>query len=175
MAARKPNPNVLELLRSVQLVSVRAVSSGTSFLGTKEGDTLEQMKVTRKSGGLKSPDAPEIVRAMVGVECTVLARVGEDREVAKLSCDMALDYKVRNTELFERLNEDDCNQFAELNGVYNAWPYLREFCQSASLRMGLPIPIMLPTLSPADPSAPTEEKRASATDSGSPTDRPKTG
>lgn len=174
MAARKPNPNVLELLRAVQLVSVRAVSSETRFLGIKEGDTLEQMRVTRKSGGLKSPDAPEMVRALVGVECTVLARTGEDREVAKLGCDMALEYKVRNAELFDRLTDEDCNQFAEMNGVYNAWPYLREFCQNASLRMGLPIPVMLPTLSPGDPSAPTEEKRAPSATSGGAVDSPKT-
>lgn len=152
MTARKPSPNVLDLVRSVALVSVRAVSSETRFLGVKEGDTLEKMKVTRKSGGLKSPDAPEMVRSMVGIECIVLARDGDDREVARLKCDMALDYKVRDATLFQKLTEEDCNQFAELNGVYNAWPYLREFCQSASLRMGLPVPVMLPTLSPNAPS-----------------------
>jgi hypothetical protein len=28
--------------------------------------------------------------------------------------------------------------FARLNGVFNAWPYFREFLQSATTRMGLP-------------------------------------
>lgn len=28
--------------------------------------------------------------------------------------------------------------FASLNGVFNAWPYFREFLQSATTRMGLP-------------------------------------
>ena len=28
--------------------------------------------------------------------------------------------------------------FADLNGVFNAWPYFREFVQSATVRMGLP-------------------------------------
>lgn len=164
MAVRKPNPNVLELVKSVSLVSVRTVSSTTQFLGMKDGDTLEKLKVTRKSGGLKSPDAPEMVRAMVGVECIVLARADDEREVAKFGCDMALDYKVRSAELFERLTEDDCSQFAALNGVYNAWPYLREFCQSASLRMGLPMPVMLPSLSPNATSS--EERRPSSSGAG---------
>lgn len=33
--------------------------------------------------------------------------------------------------------------FANLNGVFNAWPYFREFLQSATTRMGLP-PFVLP-------------------------------
>lgn len=153
MSARKPSPTVLELVKAVALASVRTVSSETRFLGIKEGDTLAKMKVTRKSGGLKSPDAAEMVRALVGIECTVLARDGDDREVATLKCDMALDYKVRDADLFQRLTDEDCHLFAELNGVYNAWPYLREFCQSSSLRMGLPIPVMLPSLPPNAPLA----------------------
>ncbi len=35
--------------------------------------------------------------------------------------------------------------FAETNGVYNAWPYWREFVQSMFARMGLP-PVVLPVL-----------------------------
>ncbi len=154
MTALKPSQNVLELVRSVALVSVRTVYSEARFLGIKAGDTLEKMKLTKKSGGLKSPDEPETVRSMVGIECVVLAHDGDNREAAILKCDIALDYKVRDASLFHKLTEDDCNQFAELNGVYNAWPYLREFCQSASLRMGLPFPITLPTLAPGPPPSP---------------------
>ena len=35
--------------------------------------------------------------------------------------------------------------FAETNGIYNAWPYWREFVQSMFVRMGLP-PLVLPLL-----------------------------
>lgn len=37
----------------------------------------------------------------------------------------------------------DLSRFANVNGVYNAWPYWRELVQSITVRMGLP-PIVLP-------------------------------
>lgn len=36
------------------------------------------------------------------------------------------------------LNDIEFNNFAQLNGIYNAWPYWREFVQSITSRMGLP-------------------------------------
>lgn len=50
---------------------------------------------------------------------------------------------------------DELEAFANLNGVFNAWPYFREFVQSVTTRMGLP-PFVLPvfrvqrTLKPAE-------------------------
>lgn len=38
---------------------------------------------------------------------------------------------------------DELEPFANLNGVFNAWPYFREFLQNATTRMGLP-PFVLP-------------------------------
>jgi preprotein translocase subunit SecB len=39
--------------------------------------------------------------------------------------------------------EADLSSFAEMNGVYNAWPYWREYIQSTISRMNLP-PVVLP-------------------------------
>lgn len=39
---------------------------------------------------------------------------------------------------FEKYPEEAFKSFAEMNGVFNAWPYWREFVQSATIRMGLP-------------------------------------
>lgn len=46
------------------------------------------------------------------------------------------------TEL-EGLTEESFNAFGEGNGIYNVWPYWREFVQSTTVRMGLP-PLTLP-------------------------------
>lgn len=52
-------------------------------------------------------------------------------------------------ELFYRLphdfeaTEQELSGFAEVNGVFNAWPYWREFIQTTTCRMNLP-PIVLP-------------------------------
>jgi hypothetical protein len=38
----------------------------------------------------------------------------------------------------EAVNDALRTLFAGLNGVFNAWPYFREFLQSATTRMGIP-------------------------------------
>lgn len=51
--------------------------------------------------------------------------------------------------------------FVSLNGLYNAWPYLRELVQSTAGRMGLP-PVVLPVFRPemvAQQGAHTEQPR----------------
>ncbi len=44
-----------------------------------------------------------------------------------------------------KATDEELKAFADLNGTFNAWPYFREFVQTASARMGLP-PIMIPVL-----------------------------
>ena len=52
--------------------------------------------------------------------------------------------------------------FGQLNGVYNAWPYWREFVQSATVRMGLPALTLavfrLPGGEPTSPASTTAPK-----------------
>ncbi|MFC1762381.1 hypothetical protein ACFL6U_09910 [Planctomycetota bacterium] len=38
---------------------------------------------------------------------------------------------------FDDLTDKAFRQFGEMNGVYNAWPYWREFVQNTTARMGL--------------------------------------
>lgn len=43
----------------------------------------------------------------------------------------------------EGLKEENFKAFADTNGIYNAWPYWREFVQNTIARMGLP-PLTIP-------------------------------
>ncbi|MBL8878202.1 MAG: hypothetical protein JNG88_03690 [Phycisphaerales bacterium] len=43
------------------------------------------------------------------------------------------------------LTDENFDAFAQSNGVFNAWPYFREFLQSSLVRVGLP-PFTLPVL-----------------------------
>jgi hypothetical protein len=84
----------------------------------------------------------------VGIKATL--RFAEaDRALAEVTCEFALDYEVSDEALLESLRDEDFNAFARITGMYNAWPYLREFLQSITSRMPLPAPILLPTLAPA--------------------------
>lgn len=51
-----------------------------------------------------------------------------------------LNYKIDS---FDGLTDDNLRVFANTNGVFNAWPYWREFVQNMTVRMGIP-PIVAP-------------------------------
>lgn len=37
------------------------------------------------------------------------------------------------------ISQDEAEVFGRVNGIYNAWPYLREYVQSCLVRLGLPV------------------------------------
>ena len=82
-------------------------------------------------------------------------------ELLRIEAQFVLRYRVPS---FEGLKKANITAFGELNGLYNAWPYWREFVQSTTVRMGLPsltIPVYRPLKAPKRPaSAPARRKRA---------------
>ena len=52
-----------------------------------------------------------------------------------IDASFVLAYKIDN---FKGLTQKGFEQFANLNGIYNAWPYWRELVQNTIVRMGLP-------------------------------------
>lgn len=65
---------------------------------------------------------------------------GTDNEILKIDCAFLLSYQISN---FEGLVDIGFEQFANTNGVFNAWPYWRELVQNMVGRMNLP-PLTLP-------------------------------
>jgi hypothetical protein len=45
---------------------------------------------------------------------------------------------------FDGIDDEHIEAFAAINGVFNAWPYWREFVQNTTSRMGLAKPIVIP-------------------------------
>jgi len=62
-----------------------------------------------------------------------------------------LTYEIGESHQFEQINLD---AFASLNGMFNLWPYVREFVQSMTVRMGLPA-LTLPVYRPPTDNAKT--------------------
>jgi hypothetical protein len=54
--------------------------------------------------------------------------------VIAIDASFVLTYRINN---FQGLTQKGFEQFANLNGIYNAWPYWREFVQNTIARMGL--------------------------------------
>lgn len=60
---------------------------------------------------------------------------------------------------FEDLSEENFRAFAELNGIFNAWPYWRELVQSTTARMGLD-QVVVPVYRVSRKRAPKAEKNS---------------
>jgi hypothetical protein len=59
------------------------------------------------------------------------------------SVSVSLHYRIMTSSPPEEMREALFTAFAAVNGRYNAWPYIREFFQSATARMGIQ-PLVVP-------------------------------
>jgi hypothetical protein len=64
----------------------------------------------------------------------------DQKEHAAMKVQFELGYKLPSDFTASR---SELNAFANVNGVFNAWPYFREFVQTTSQKMDLPV-ILLP-------------------------------
>lgn len=65
---------------------------------------------------------------------------GKDKPDVYIEATFVLVY---SAERIGKLNNDNFQAFGNTNGVFNAWPYWREFVQNTITRMGLP-PLTIP-------------------------------
>jgi preprotein translocase subunit SecB len=85
----------------------------------------------------------------VRVSCAVLGRY-EEQEDTKPMLEIRADYwLLYSVATAEGLGLDNIKAFGDLNGVYNVWPYWREYVQSTVTRMGMP-PLPIPVFRPLD-------------------------
>lgn len=67
-----------------------------------------------------------------------------EADLVRIEAEYCLQYRLSS---FADVRKQHIDAFGRLNGLYNAWPYWREFVQSATVRMGLP-PLTIPVLPP---------------------------
>jgi hypothetical protein len=71
-------------------------------------------------------------------------REGGGDELIRIEALFVIQYEVDS---FKGLEKSNVGAFGELNGLYNVWPYWREYVQATTVRMGLPaltIPVFRP-------------------------------
>ena len=92
-----------------------------------------------------------------------LAAASSDQAVAEISVDLNLTYELTPG---QPLDDKDLVAFANANGAYNSWPFIREMFNSLTLRLGLPgfiLPsLLLVTPKPPEPPKPSEPTTESA-------------
>ncbi len=115
-------------LKDVRLISCKCDQTPEATLGKKAYDIKHstEVQVDKKNGYV-------IVTAKFHFEAFTESKT--QKPVIFIDASFLLAYKIEN---FEGLTQKGFEQFANLNGIYNAWPYWREFVQNTVTRMGLP-------------------------------------
>ena len=115
-------------LKDVRLISCKCDQTPEATLGKKSYniDYSTEVQVDKGNGYI-------IVTAKFHFEAFAESRT--QKPVILIDASFLLAYKVEH---FEGLTQKGFKQFANLNGIYNAWPYWREFVQNTVTRMGLP-------------------------------------
>ncbi len=115
-------------LKDVRLINCKCDQTPEAALGKKEYgiNYSTEVQVDKKNGYV-------IVTAKFKFEA--FNESENQKPVILIDTSFLLAYKIEN---FEGLTQKGFEQFANLNGIYNAWPYWREFVQNTVTRMGLP-------------------------------------
>ena len=98
-------------------------------------DLPEEMRLSVHSDSSISEDgATLIVKASMGLH---VAKPGDVTDAAPVAIEAVFElrYGLNST---EGLTKENYDAFGESNAVFNAWPYWREYVQSATMRLGLP-------------------------------------
>jgi preprotein translocase subunit SecB len=115
-------------LKDVRLISCKCDQAPEATLGKKDYgiNYSTKVQVDKKNGYI-------IVTAIFHFKAFTESKT--QKPVILIDASFLLAYKIEN---FEGLTQKGFEQFANLNGIYNAWPYWREFVQNTVTRMGLP-------------------------------------
>lgn len=130
---------IASLISSVELSDIRLVESSvkTEIRSPKDAGDVD----ITFGASAKVPNSPAggMFYVLATVEMNITPKQTKN-SVVSIRASYELKYH-----LPEKLkaNSKDLNQFAQVNGIFNAWPFFREFIQSSFERMHLP-PMTLP-------------------------------
>lgn len=87
-------------------------------------------------------EVPPSLTVVVAYRVALLSKGEKPELLVEIEPELALEYTLAAPPPVEA-REVLLNAFAQMNGVYNSWPYFREIVQNACSRMALP-PVILP-------------------------------
>ena len=92
-----------------------------------------------------------LIGAMVRAQVTSPEENDQQEPLIEMVMTFSLEYVLPNASTYD---DAVLNAFATGNGVFNAWPYWREYVQQTAARMGFP-PLVLPVFRIERPKRPT--------------------
>jgi hypothetical protein len=129
-------------IRNILLASSKSYRTPSAML--KESDQRIECRVVEVEYGVDRDSKRITVLPSFALSINHGEAESEDRgEEISIEATFALIYSVRS---LDSLSEQNFAAFASVNGVFNAWPYWREFVQNTAARMGfsgLAIPVYM--------------------------------
>ncbi len=133
----KPAERLKNIAKHVEIRMVRLERCSAEFLGLRVGEAPNVIHLALGGGGLRSPDAAQHIRCVVEANVDAYPNEGKEHLIARASARFALDYAVQDKAVFDGITDEDLKEFASVNAVHNAWPYLREYFHSVAGRMAI--------------------------------------
>ena len=125
----------LTLSDRVQIREVTLTEASLSRSAVGEDARLE-VDVARKATAKREADA-QVLRAIIEYRFAARDEAATgSRDVVRVLAKFEAVYSCN--ELAD-VSDDVYHAFAEMNGVFNTWPYFREFLQASLARMNLPV------------------------------------
>ena len=130
------------LIAEVEIEGVRLVEANVETKVRSPADTgAVDLLVNRTAEiGERQDNGTFFVVAKIGAQ--LVSEEAKEEPLVSIETSFELQYCLPEG---LRVEPQTLTTFAETNGIYNAWPYWREFVQSTLARMGLP-PVVLPLL-----------------------------
>lgn len=147
---------VAEVAREIELKDIRVIS----FASEQRPELIGPKMDVRQGIDTETTADMEAGEIRVTIRFTADA-LPLEQESADVAVRIAVTFELAyQCEAVERLSDEALEAFGKINGVYNAWPYWREFVHSTTVRMGLS-PLIMPVFRLSD-HVPTRSEQESA-------------
>lgn len=137
---KEQTKGIAPLIAAVQIEDIRLTEATvrTKIRSPKDVDEVDLVIDTSASVKEHHEGGPFVVLAVI--DAKLVPRKSPENAAVSIKAGFELRYSLRAEFAVSRR---DLNTFAQINSVFNVWPYWREFIQSMMARMHLP-PVVLP-------------------------------
>ena len=140
MELERENKDFKSLSKVVRLVNLSDLFlQSSNVIRTLDALSYESVEVEMSSTGELLSEQEDSFQAKVSF-CLIVRPIEEEKkELVRVDSEYILIYELVAT---KKPSTDDIKVFCEMNAVYNAWPFWREFVQNMANKMDLPVPII---------------------------------
>ena len=144
------------LIAEVEIEGVRLVEATAETKVRSPADTGAVDLLVNRTAGISERQENGTFFVIATISTRLVPEEAKEEPLVSIETSFELQYHLPKG---FRVDPQTLTTFAETNGIYNAWPYWREFVQSTLARMGLP-PVVLPLLRAREMMEKTEAEKA---------------